>query len=329
MNKLRRSVALDRMVLHQDKYVSRAHADLAFQSSIDLLELVFEHLGSVLVGLPTSATAVKRVQETVRGVMAEMMSWHHVESCLKKTLQLSVVEPNSSCMVGQHQTRRESLNVSPRKDIAQLSIISLLARMMQSNRYARTHILTKSNEWKAGALHGKHADTLTDLGDGDFCRFHPHLMREATPSESEDVRIALYEYTDEFTTTNPIGTKRGDHKYSAHAAGVLNLPIQARFNPDYILPHLLVQYKLLKKMGLPLLLCGADDQVEDEDEEAPRGISYSCFASEMRALDKGVFVEVPNDNNGGTMWESPSLPLNSPLSSLQCDVLTDVVFPYV
>ena len=126
-----------------------------------------------------------------------------------------------------------------------ISLKEMLCRLMQHDRQFRTLVIAKSDEWKLGLLHNVEAEDLRDISDGDKCRFHPHLMRKADDSEDNVVRLGIHDYNDDLTTTNPIGTKRGDHKYTCLLAGVINLPQMLRYSTDYILLLAIVASKVI------------------------------------------------------------------------------------
>ena len=76
--------------------------------------------------------------------------------------------------------------------VVSFSVLALLEQRLKQDKEFRLAVLAKSDKWKQGnewrqAPHG----TLTDFDDATRARFHPHLMRPATPEEADDVRIAL------------------------------------------------------------------------------------------------------------------------------------------
>jgi hypothetical protein len=90
-----------------------------------------------------------------------------------------------------------------------------------------------------------------------------------------------------------IGSNRGVHKQCGCQAAVGNLPATERFHPDNIFLPVLSRATVYKKHGMARVLCGVDQQGVRHDEE--------CYAKDMRALDAGVWAEIPDDVNGGTM----------------------------
>ena len=96
-------------------------------------------------------------------------------------------------------------------------------------------------------------------------------------------------------TVNSIGTKRGNHKYGAFLAGMLNLPKRVRFHTNYILLLALYQAKFAKKNGGKLnILCGRNES--DGSETRSHEL---CLADELDSLRSGVMVMLPDDVNGG------------------------------
>ena len=175
------------------------------------------------------------------------------------------------------------------KTAVKISLKSILGRLMQHDKIFRQGVIAKSDEWKLGKLHNVKADVLRDISDGDKCRFHPHLMRLATPLEANVVRIGIHDYNDDLTTVNPIGTKRGDHKYTTCLAGVINLPQMVRYSTDYILLLAIVVSKIQKvNGGMAWVLCG----VNSEGEQT----IGSTYAEEMRELESGIEIDIPDDS---------------------------------
>lgn len=260
-----------------------AHCDAAHMAAIGWFDEVMGHLVDQLDDA-LSKSIVKEVHQCAKGVFTDMLGWSRVYSFMKNKLAMPYIEPRlRPSLTGSSENKR---------GLAELSITQLLSRVLQHSELARKHILESSAKWCSGSLHNVFANELQDITDGDVFRSHPHLAKKAGPDEQHDVRICLYEYTDEFTSVNGLGTKRGLHKYSAHLAAIANLPSRLRFSQDFILPHLLAQYKLVKEHSLARVLCDKDLQGKVHDAD--------CFASEMRALaDHGVHVEIPDDLNGG------------------------------
>ena len=95
------------------------------------------------------------------------------------------------------------------------------------------------------------------------------------------------------TVRQGIGTNRGVHKQCGCQAAVGNLPADERFKTENILLPVLSRASVYKKHGMARVLCGVDQQGVRHDED--------CYAKDMRELDEGVMIEIPDDENGGTM----------------------------
>jgi len=179
------------------------------------------------------------------------------------------------------------------KTAVKISLKAVLSRLMQHDKMYRQHVIAKSNEWKLGLLHNVKATVLRDISDGDKCRFHPHLMRLATPSEAKVVRLGICDYSDDLTTVNPIGTKKGEHKYTVCLGGTINLPQMVRYSTDYILLLAIVNSKLQKsKGGMAWVLCGVNG-------EGGKIVEFT-YADDMRELETGIKINIPDDSGRHT-----------------------------
>lgn len=290
LNKLRSSIAHSRLELHEDMFVSMAHADRAYQQVFSWMDLVFQHAIEQVRVCSNAETALTQVWQSTSGVMKEMISWDRVRSTVYKSLQIKPLLPiaRSASLV-----RSKSLHDSrfANRELAELSITQLIVQLLQCDEYARLQILKASEVWKTGDLDRASPSRYEDITDGLVFREHPHLPRAATEAEKDDIRVALYLYNDDFTSVNAIGTKRGAHKYSVHMAAIANLPTRVRFKTEYILPFLIAQSKLIEGAGLAQILCGVDDSGTMLDDQN--------FAAEMRELAQGVVISIPDNENGG------------------------------
>lgn len=290
LNKLRSSIAHSRLELHEDMFVSMAHADRAYQQVFSWMDLMFQHAIEHVHASSNPEAALNEVWESTSGVMKEMISWDRVRSTVYKSLQIKPLVPisRSASLV-----RSKSLHDSKfaNRELAELSITQLIVQLLQCDEYARLQILKASDLWKTGNLHRASPNRYEDITDGLVFREHPHLARASTEAEKDDVRVALYLYNDDFTSVNAIGTKRGAHKYGVHMAAIANLPTRVRFRTEYILPFLIAQSKLVDGAGLTQILCGVD--------ESGTMLDHENFAGEMRELAKGVVISIPDNENGG------------------------------
>ena len=93
-------------------------------------------------------------------------------------------------------------------------------------------------------------------------------MRKATAEEESDVRVLIQVHNDDATMVNPIGSKKGDHKYSVLSGGVVNLPLKMRLSFNYLLLLGVVSAQLLKQNGgIGWALCG----INADGREVVRG----------------------------------------------------------
>ena len=117
-------------------------------------------------------------------------------------------------------------------------------------------------------------------------------MRLATPAERHHVRIGTVDYADDLTTSNPIGTKKGSHKYTAQLGGVINLPQMLRYSTDYILLLAVVNAKLNKGHGgMAWVSCGVDID--------GKHVVNGCYAEDLRELLHGIELDIPSDRADG------------------------------
>lgn len=283
--KVRKMIAKDRQVLHEDMHVSKSHADAAYLAFIQWTTCLIDEVIRACKDEKKPLEAVTSIHQTYAEILQEFKSWDRVESFMSRELHYPYIEPRS-------RTLQDESHGGERRELAELQVSALLERLIQDDPNVRECILKTSALWKTGELHAVQPKMMCDITDGAVFRHHPHLARKATDSEMNDVRVALYEYTDEFTTTNPIGTKRGDHKYSTHLSAIANLPIEKRFNSAYIMPHTIAQYKTIKKAGIHQVLCGMS-------HDGSTILDSDCFAGDMRKLAEGIRIHIPNDEEGG------------------------------
>ena len=68
---------------------------------------------------------------------------------------------------------------------------ALIERKLQNDASTRQTLLAASDFFKTGELFQKQPTVLCDMMDGVAARFHPHLMKPATPEEIDDLRVPL------------------------------------------------------------------------------------------------------------------------------------------
>jgi hypothetical protein len=95
-------------------------------------------------------------------------------------------------------------SVAPRKvaledgsEVISFDIFDLLVQRLQQDKSFRQKIIATSDEWKSGAGYQTTPAVRRDITDGVKARWHPHLMRPATPDEKDDIRIALLHEADD------------------------------------------------------------------------------------------------------------------------------------
>jgi hypothetical protein len=229
------------------------------------------------------ATAMEKMREVfalAKKVLCEYESPAARKAYTLKTVKVPYVSPEPLIPLGS-ETYREAA--------AKLSFTKLLARLLQNDPLFRKLILAKSDEWKKGELHMKKADQYTDITDGEKCRNDPDLMRKATADEHNVVRIGMQLHNDDATMVNPIGTKRGDRKYSITSCAVINVPLHMRLSQDYMFLLSIVAAWLLKeKGGLAWSITGIDWEGKQ--------VMNNTLAHELRTR---VPVKLPNDENPG------------------------------
>lgn len=298
-NKLRSTVALSRLELHEDMFMPLAHADRSYQQVFCWMDLVMNHVLERVKLTHDAEGAVKDAWARTVDVMKEVITWDTVRSTVYKSMQIKPLIPTSrsSSLV---RTKNVAEGRHVHRELAEISIIQLITQLLQCDDYARQEILLSSDLWKTGELYCVPPEHYNDITDGEVFRNHPELARAARAEEHDDIRVALYLYTDDFTSVNAIGTKRGAHKYSVHMAAIANLPTRVRFKTEYILPFLIAQSKLVESAGLNQILCGVNADGVQVDE--------NNFAADMRQLARGVAISIPDDANGGMRYEPHSHP---------------------
>jgi hypothetical protein len=92
---------------------------------------------------------------------------------------------------------------------------------------------------------------------------------------------------------NVLGTARGDHKECGVQVATLNLPAEERFREENIMLTALAKAKVYKVHGMARVINGVDQN----------GVQHSepNHGADMRALDKGRWIELPDDDNGGAL----------------------------
>ena len=181
-----------------------------------------------------------------------------------------------------------------RKQGAGFSFVSLLGRILQHNKEARKLIIKKSDDWKTGKYHMKRAQVYTDITDGWKCRSGP-MMAPADfelAGKPKVIRVGVQIHRDAGTMSNPIGSKRGDHKYEISSAAIVNLPLRMRLSFEFLMLLSIVSSKLDKAKGGALWnLAGRNQQGE---------VDFDALTSEFEQGEKGFPPQyLPNDDDPG------------------------------
>ena len=90
---------------------------------------------------------------------------------------------------------------------------------------------------------------------------------------------------------NALAVARGKHKQCGCQTACLNLPAHERFKEMNIFLPVLARSTTYKKHGMARVLCGVDTNGVHHDEPN--------YAADMRELDVGHWIEIPDDVNGG------------------------------
>lgn len=170
-------------------------------------------------------------------------------------------------------------------------IIDTLQRLLQRDARARVLIRDASDTWKSGKLWRVEAETLTDVPDGNVCRFHPELMKKAVePCDAiPELRLAIGIYQDGIEPCNTLGYAKGKHKVVCFYYTIINLPPRLRFALSMMQMFTLTNAETMKRYGAARILSGVDSGGVVHSDE------LSCFKQQMDRLSGGVVIDVPRD----------------------------------
>lgn len=174
-------------------------------------------------------------------------------------------------------------------DVVSFDLGDLLERKLQNDPSFRRACIEKSDEWKRGELWQQSpSGVMRDLDDGVAARFHPELMRPATVDEALDLRIGIILNADDVEVANPLGTAAGEHKECGVQAATVNVPTTERMAERNIFLVVLAKAKLYKTHGMARVIAGIDKD----------GVQHSepNHAADMRALDRGRWIQIPDDS---------------------------------
>ena len=180
-----------------------------------------------------------------------------------------------------------------REPIVSFSMAELLARKLQHEPHFRKAVVTLSEHLKTGTKwQTASTDPVGDTLDGVAARYHPHIHRPAEEDEAADLRIPIILNADDIEVCNPLGTARNDHKQCGCQVAILALPMSERFKTHNILLPVMARASVYKAHGMSRVLAGVD-------RDSGKLYDEPNFASDMRDLDKGVWITVPDDEHGG------------------------------
>ena len=269
-NKLARRVNLDYATLRYKKFIETSHCSAFHACAIGWIDMLFEAALDVATEASNIPEAVHTMRELFadgRKVLTDYQSQAARDAYLLRVIKVPYIKPMPFSPSAPEEFR---------KFAAKLSISQVLERIMQHDAKARKLIISKSDEWMIGDKHNIPTTQYADITDGWRCRSHPDLMRKANATEinassraPKVVRIGIGIHNDDCTFTNPIGTKRGEHKDSVTDANILNLPLSMRHSFEYILLLSLVNSKTLKdRGGLKWSMCGIDENGKESVTDA-------------------------------------------------------------
>ena len=92
-----------------------------------------------------------------------------------------------------------------------------------------------------------------------------------------------------------LGANTGKHKLCGVQLAAINEGQGNRFRQDSIMLAALAKASAYKKYGMCRVLCGKDSSGFCQFDEPN-------FAKDMRRLDEGVWIQLPDDENGGLRW---------------------------
>ena len=179
-----------------------------------------------------------------------------------------------------------------REPIVSFSMAELLARKLQHEPHFRKAVVTLSEHLKTGTKwQTASTDPVGDTLDGVAARYHPHIHRPAEEDEAADLRIPIILNADDIEVCNPLGTARNDHKQCGCQVAILALPMSERFKTHNILLPVMARASVYKAHGMSRVLAGVD-------RDSGKLYDEPTFASDMRALDQGVWITIPDDKRG-------------------------------
>jgi hypothetical protein len=279
-----RKIVGDYNRLHYNKYIRTSHCDEWVSSALGWVDLLKQQAASAAAGASTAAEAIEKMSAELEAGQQLLRSF--TSPAARMAHNLDVLK--APYLKPEPYTTGD--NIEYRKRACKLSLIKLLSRLLQNDTTFRKICIAKSEEWKKGAKHMQEAEVLEEMDDGAKCRMDPDLMRKATSTELNDLRIGFAAWEDGATFVNPIGAKRGEHKYNVTVGIIVNLPTHLRNSSEYLLLLSVVSAAYEKEKGGSLWAhCGID--------EKGACVVADTLLREMEVLKAGVPVQIPDDTS--------------------------------
>lgn len=291
--------------LHYEKFVSASAYDEWMSRESRKFDMIEEFILAELRIRGCGAIAMQVVRESfgvVQQASNKYLSKDAITAYMVHTLRTPYVVPTPlDPTTTTHKWRKHA---------ASLSLRSLISRQLQHSKEARRAILAKSDDWKTGKYYKLIPPIMSDVSHGAKVR-NSWVM--APSDDPEEVRLLLQVHNDDVTFVNPIGTKRGEHKYSITSVANLNLPGSMRFSWEYIMMLSVVNSKVVKAEGMSYVLCGIGKDGAVKFTES--------HAAEFRELEKGFELEIPDDQGRVRMVRVRAMLVNVASDWLACQGL--------
>ena len=122
-----------------------------------------------------------------------------------------------------------------RKGAAFFAAHTLITILLQESTAVRQESIAFSNKLKTGCLYQQTPQVRSDVIHGGRFTHWREVCGKASASESDDLRICLHGWTDEFTPLDGLSQRARHHKYGVFLAALVNLPLHMRHYNDHIL----------------------------------------------------------------------------------------------
>ena len=142
---------------------------------------------------------------------------------------------------------------------------------------------------------------ITDLEDASFFREHAMLGAQSghltTPDGLRVKKLAVKGYTDDVESCNSIGFAAGKHKLCCIYGSLVNLPPELRNLLKYTFVVSVCCSSVVKRYGMGQVFGGVDKN------KKPMLGHETSFGGQLRALDKGFQIGIPNRIVGHNTFE--------------------------